>query len=67
MKTFKQIKEESQNLVNLRKINGYPVSFTPISNGMIKVSIDGEELDTYPSEAEALNMAKEFIRQYKGK
>jgi len=32
-----------------------------------KTLIDGDELDTYPNEKEAIDMAKEFIKQYKGK
>jgi acyl carrier protein len=31
-----------------------------------KVEIDGEHLDNYGSEKEAITMAKEFIKQYKG-
>jgi hypothetical protein len=29
--------------------------------------IDGDELDTYTNEKEAMAMAKEFIKQYKGR
>jgi hypothetical protein len=41
------------------------VTFTNVLGGKVKVTIDGDELDTYPTQAEAEKMAKEFLRQYK--
>ena len=64
MKTLKELKKE---LGNSKKINGYPVTFTNAPGGKVKVTIDGDELDTYPSQAEAEKMVKEFLKQYKGK
>lgn len=63
MKTLKELRSTSQT----KKINGYPVTFTNAPGGKVKVAIDGDELDTYPTQAEAEKMAKEFLRQYKGK
>jgi hypothetical protein len=64
MKTLKKFKAE---MVQSKKINGWPVTFTNAHGGKVKVSIDGDELDTYPSQADAEKMAKEFLKQYKGK
>lgn len=61
MKTLKELRS------NTKKINGYPVTFKNVPGGKIKVSIDGDELDTYPTQSEAEKMAKEFLKQYKGK
>ena len=63
MKTLKDLRSKSET----KKINGYPVTFTNAPGGKIKVTIDGDELDTYPTQAEAEKMAKEFMKQYKGK
>jgi hypothetical protein len=64
MKTLKKFKAE---MVQSKRINGWPVTFTNAPGGKVKVSIDGDELDTYPSQADAEKMAKEFLKQYKGK
>jgi hypothetical protein len=64
MKTLKKFKAE---MAQSKKINGWPVTFTNAPGGKVKVSIDGDELDTYPSQADAEKMAKEFLKQYKGK
>lgn len=63
MKTLKDIRSKSQT----KKMNGYPVTFTNAPGGKVKVTIDGDELDSYPTQAEAEKMAKEFMKQYKGK
>jgi hypothetical protein len=63
MKTLKDLRSKSET----KKINGYPVTFTNAPGGKVKVTIDGDELDTYPTQAEAEKMAKEFMKQYKGK
>ena len=63
MKKLKDLRSKSQT----KKINGYPVTFTNAPGAKIKVTIDGDELDTYPTQAEAEKMAKEFMKQYKGK
>ena len=64
MKTLRKFKSE---MVKPKKINGLPVVFTNAPGGRVKVTIDGDELDTYPSQADAEKMAKEFLKQYKGK
>jgi hypothetical protein len=64
MKTLKKFKAE---MVQSKKINGWPVTFTNAPGGKVKVSIDGDERDTYPSQADAEKMAKEFLKQYNGK
>jgi hypothetical protein len=63
MKKLKDIRTKEQS----KKINGYLVTFTNALGGKVKVTIDGDELDTYPTQAEAEKMAKEFLSQYKGK
>ena len=63
MKKLKDLRTKEQS----KKINGYPVTFTNVLGGKVKVTIDGDELDTYPTQAEAEKMAKEFLRQYKDK
>jgi hypothetical protein len=63
MKNLKDLRSKSET----KKINGYPVTFTNAPGGKVKVTIDGDELDTYPTQTEAEKMAKEFMKQYKGK
>lgn len=63
MKTLKELRAKTTS----KKINGYPVTFTNAPGSKVKVTIDGEELDTYPDQAQAEKMAKEFLKQYKGK
>jgi|TARA_B110000261_G_scaffold164272_1_gene213071 hypothetical protein len=64
MKTFKELKE---NLLieKSMKIGDAKVDIKKVGKEF-KVEIDGEHLDNYGSEKEAITMAKEFIKQYKG-
>ena len=61
MKTFNQIRESSKKM----KIGRIPIEIKKNKN-MYDVFIDGDKLDSYKSEAEAVRMAKEFVKQYKG-
>lgn len=63
MKKFKQIRDLLQEAS--MKISGIKVEIKKSGKGY-KAFIDGDELDTYSSEKEAIKMAKEFIKQYKG-
>lgn len=63
MKTLKELRQKSQT----KKMNGYPVTFTNAPGSKVKVTIDGDELDTYPNQQQAEKMAKEFLKQYKGR
>ena len=49
-----------------KKINGMPVVYTTAPGG-VKVTIDGDELDTYPDQRKAEKMATEFVKQMKDK
>ena len=61
MKIFSELRENSKKM----KIGRIPVEIKKNKN-MFAVFIDGDKLDTYKSEAEAVKMAKEFVKQYKG-
>jgi|TARA_B100001093_G_C26819253_1_gene1011175 predicted methyltransferase len=63
MKTFKELKESilSEKTIKVGKSN---VEITKKGNEF-KVMIDGEHLDNYETEKEAIAMSKEFINQYK--
>lgn len=63
MKKLKELRSKSST----KKIAGYTVAFKNVSNGRVEASIDGDKLDTYANQAEAEKMAKEFLKQYKGK
>jgi len=63
MKTLKELRQKSMT----KKMNGYPVTFTNAPGSKVKVTIDGDELDTYPNQQQAEKMAKEFLKQYKGR
>lgn len=63
MKTLKELRKKSMT----KKMNGYPVTFTNAPGSKVKVTIDGDELDTYPNQQQAEKMAKEFLKQYKGR
>lgn len=47
-------------------ISGIPVEIKKMNKGF-QVTIDNDVLDTYQTEQEAVKMAKEFVKQYKGK
>ena len=64
MKTFKQLKGSLSSVT--KKINGMPVVYTTAPGG-VKVTIDGDELDTYPDQRKAEKMATEFVKQMKDK
>lgn len=63
MKTLRELRKKSMT----KKMNGYPVTFTNAPGSKVKVTIDGDELDTYPNQQQAEKMAKEFLKQYKGR
>jgi len=48
------------------KISGIPVEIKKVGKKFTAI-IDGDVLDSYSSEEEAAKVAKEFIKQYKGK
>ena len=66
MKTFKDL---IKNLVVEKNVMvGKSKIVVTKSGNRFKASIDGEHLDDYESEKEAITMAKEFIKQFsKGK
>ena len=69
MLKFKELKanlQEASNVVKKLKINRKNVVIQKLAHNKFKTLIDGDELDTYPNEKEAMAMAKEFIKQYKG-
>lgn len=64
MKRFRQLRKSlSEN--KKMKISGVKVEIVKDKN-KYKAMVDGSLLDTYPTEGQALKMAKEFIKQYKG-
>ena len=70
MLKFKELKanlQEASNIVKKIKINRKNVVIQKVAHNKFKTMIDGDELDTYPNEKEAMTMAKEFIKQYKGR
>ena len=70
MLKFKELKanlKEASNIVKKVKIDRRDVVIHKLANNKFKTMIDGDELDTYPNEKEAMTMAKEFIKQYKGR
>lgn len=70
MLKFKELKanlKEASNIVKKIKINRKNVVIQKVAHNKFKTMIDGDELDTYPNEKEAMAMAKEFIKQYKGR
>jgi len=67
---FKELKanlKEASNIVKKVKIDRKNVVIQKLAHNKFKTMIDGDELDTYPNEKEAMTMAKEFIKQYKGR
>lgn len=70
MLKFKELKanlKEASNIVKKVKIDRKNVVIHKLAHNKFKTMIDGDELDTYPNEKEAMAMAKEFIKQYKGR
>lgn len=70
MLKFKELKanlKEASNIVKKVKIDRKNVVIQKLAYNKFKTLIDGDELDTYPNEKEAMAMAKEFIKQYKGR
>lgn len=66
MKTFNELKE---SLLTEKKVKvGDQTIVVTKAGDQFKVTIDGEHLDNYDSEKDAIKMAKEFIKQFsKGK
>ncbi len=62
LRTFESFREQ---VIYNKKINKVNVKIQKKSN-KFATYVDGDMLDTYASEKEALKMAKEFIKQYKG-
>ena len=48
------------------KFKGTNIEIKKVKN-KFDAFVDGDKLDSYSSEKEAMTMAKEFIKQYKGK
>jgi len=70
MLKFNELKanlKEASNIVKKVKIDRKNVVIQKLAHNKFKTMIDGDELDTYPNEKEAMAMAKEFIKQYKGR
>lgn len=65
MKTFNEFKTLLSESTKKVKISGVPVNIKKAGNKFTTI-IDGDVLDSYSSEEEAMEMAKEFIKQYKG-
>ena len=64
MKRFDDIRH-SLNENKKMNISGVKVEIVKDKN-KFKVMVDGSLLDRYPTEKQAMKMAKEFIKQYKG-
>ena len=64
MKQFKEFQSSIREDKKV-KISGITVEIKNTKKGFQTV-IDGDILYTYSSEKEAMKMAKEFIKQYKG-
>lgn len=70
MQKFKDLKRKlllGSTTVKKFKIDRKSVVIQKLAQNKYKTLIDGDELDTYPNEKEAVAMAKEFIKQYKGR
>ena len=69
MKTFKQLREKRGHpdgeMVFNKKIARIPVMIHKEKSGFV-VYIDGDRLDSYKTQREAENMAKQFVKNYKG-
>lgn len=63
MKKFKDIRTDLIESKKM-KISNIPVEIKKVGKNF-RVIIDGDKLDDYPSEEEAVKMAKEFVKQYK--
>lgn len=63
MKKFKQFRESILES-NKKTISGVDVKIKK-KGSKFETFVDGELLDVYSSEKEAMDMAKEFIKQYK--
>lgn len=71
MKTFAQLREKlnrhpSGKMVFNKKIDRIPVMIHKEVSGFV-VYIDGDRLDSYKNQREAEKMAKQFVKQLKGK
>ena len=70
MKTFLELREltgrkpEGKEVFN-KKIQRIPVKIHKARTGVV-VYVDGDSLDVYRSQREAVKAATEFVKQYKG-
>lgn len=65
MKKFNEVRTEILEANKKLEVSGIKVEIKK-SGKEYEAIIDGDVLDTYSSEKEAIQMAKEFVKQYKG-
>ena len=71
MKSFQKLRNatsKKEKIVSKKRINNIPVQISNFIDKGIKkygLYIDGDKLDNYKSEREAMLSANEFIKQYR--
>ena len=71
MKSFQKLRNatsKKEKIVSKKRINNIPVQISNFIDKGIKkygLYIDGDKLDNYKSEKEAMLSANEFIKQYR--
>lgn len=68
MKTFKQLYERKMppgEHISDMKVSGINIMIHK-DKGKYIAYVDGDKLDSYPTQQQAERMAKEFVKQYKG-
>lgn len=67
MKSFSQLREASlpRGVTYSKRVKGYPTMVRKEGNKYVAF-IDGDKLDSYSSEKEAVKMITQFMKNYKG-
>ena len=64
MKTFREVRNKKDKPVYSKKMNGFQVEIRK-NSGSFEAYVDGDMLDSFKSQNDAVKAATEFIKQYR--
>lgn len=64
MKSFHEVRSKKEKPIYSKKINGFRVEVRK-NSGNFEAYVDGDMLDGFRSQSDAVKAATEFIKQYK--
>lgn len=64
MKSFRDVRNKKEKPVYSKKVNGFQIEIRK-SSGNFEAYVDGDMLDSFKSQNDAVKAATEFIKQYR--